>query len=79
MKERRFQAAWEEFKTQCYPDGMSPVQHQQVRNAFYAGAIVMYALMIKLPDMDEEEGQKYHDAIMDEMTSYEGAARLENQ
>jgi len=40
-KTKTFEDAWGEYKTACFPGGISPVQDQELRRAFYAGALTL--------------------------------------
>lgn len=61
---RLIQAGWVAFASTMYPDGMPPMQAEQLRNAFYSGAQHLFSSIQVVFD----EGQEPTDADMQRFT-----------
>ena len=50
------EAEWQVYHSRVYPDGFgTPMQHDQIRLAFFSGAFVTIGLLNKLTDLSEDE------------------------
>lgn len=46
MSELKFKTmGWDQYVQKCYPDGIGKEQGEQVKQAFYSGAAVMYVML----------------------------------
>ncbi|MBN3949411.1 MAG: hypothetical protein HWQ38_24275 [Nostoc sp. NMS7] len=63
---------WQSYEAQVLPKGCSPVQLQETRRAFYAGAVSVLALMAKLSEEEitEEEGSDIIEELMQESRDF---------
>lgn len=63
---------WQSYEAQVLPKGCSPVQLQETRRAFYAGAASILAHMATLSeeDISEEEGSDIIEELMQESRDF---------
>jgi hypothetical protein len=54
-KKRRLQKEWQGFEKAVVPKNASAVQKQEMRRAFYSGALIMFELTKELGDDDISE------------------------
>lgn len=51
---RLIEGGWLSMSHMAYPDGMVPMQEQQLRQAFFCGAQHLYGTMMSIMDEDKE-------------------------
>jgi hypothetical protein len=61
------QEAWESFERAVVPIDAPPIQRQEMRKAFYAGAVSMLNIVTgPLTDMSDEAGCALIDSLVEE-------------
>jgi predicted RNA-binding protein with PUA-like domain len=63
---------WQSYEAQVLPKNCSPVQLQETRRAFYAGAASILAHMARLSneDISEEDGSDIIEELMQESKNF---------
>ena len=74
--DRTVTGAWQAFATEL-PSAMSPLVREEMRRAFYAGALAAYLLMLAacLAE-DEAEGERLFEEIGSEMEAFTQELKL---
>src|SRR4051812_48627594 len=59
---------WDEYRSVAVPEEASPIQVREEKRAFYAGASVLFRLLMRELNMEREEqvgdiGAKFHMAV----------------
>ena len=67
------QAQWESFLAQALPDGAHPVQIQEMRRSFYAGAAAMRQLTATASDLSEDAGTAVLESLLIELNEFGNA------
>lgn len=63
MKER-----WDQYRSACYPDGCSAVQEKECRQAFYSGALSLFAITTsEVTELSDDDGAKALEVISREI------------
>ena len=69
-------AEWQEYVDFVMPEGVSSIQYQEMRRAFYAGSISMaatYAAIVNLDGVTDEERRLYYVRILEELAAFNPA------
>lgn len=68
----RILAAWQSFERAVIPPEAPPLQHEECRRAFYAGAAAMFSLVADVGEdaVSEEAGVQMVAALNQELRAY---------
>ena len=67
------QAQWESFLAQALPSGAHPVQIQEMRRSFYAGAAAMLQLASTASELSEDAGAAVLESLLLELNEFGNA------
>ena len=71
MKPISIRSQWDRFERDVMPDKAGPVQRQEMRRAFYAGASIMLKLTHKAAiEMDEVAATNYLEELDEELKEF---------
>lgn len=65
------ESEWRKYRDHCYPGGIDGIQASECRQAFFAGALALSALMMSTPDGPGEDN-----AVAKIMAEVEEVCRL---
>jgi len=67
--------AFASYRRDVIPAAATDVQVEECRRAFYAGAWQMYlSLVLQTADLADAEGERYLEALSDELMAFKAAA-----
>lgn len=55
---KTLQENWEFYRDKCYPDGTTPVQYRECRQAFFSGAAIALSAMSEISGMSDDDALK---------------------
>lgn len=72
MRRNRLQEEWQSYRRKVLPAAAPPVQVQECRRAFYAGAMAAFAIYHAIGDdaISEDEGVQILSDLQDELDEF---------
>ncbi len=64
------QQSWEEYRAATMPKNAPPVQVAETRQAFYAGCLATFQLMVAYSEYDEDTAAQMLDTLSEEVADF---------
>lgn len=71
MSTRTIDEQWQQYRRECVPPRVGPVQLQETKRTFYAAAAMVFSLIaVEAAELPEDEALQLFDALRAELTRF---------